>query len=399
MAQAVSAVLQAAAATKNFGGSTRNRRDLTPKRHNATAYMRGSGMIGGLRRLPLRVAALVLLVGSIGSASAQFVSGSQAPSSQPLSPSFDSGALAPGSGTFTAPGASLASPGPDASVLGPHDGLSPLPGEIPSLVPNSPGGLGLPLNSGLVGLRVNARFGRDAPPITGGLHWRVYPDKPDKKGKFHLIRQDTKAAPTFVLPPGSYIVHADFGLASAVKRVRLRAETVRETFDIEAGGLKLKGQVGDVAIPPGQISFKIYAGSQFDAGEKPLVASRVMTGELVLLPEGTYNIVSNYGHANAVVRSDIRVQAGKLTDVTVTHQAAIITLKLVNERGGEALANTAWSVLTPGGDVIKESIGAFPRVILADGEYRVIARNDGRIFEHGFKVHSGVDGEVEVLAR
>ena len=42
----------------------------------------------------------------------------------------------------------------------------------------------------------------------------------------------------------------------------------------------------------------------------------------------------------------------------------------MNERGGEARANTQWSVLTPGGDVIKESIGAFPRVILAEGEYR-----------------------------
>ena len=66
-----------------------------------------------------------------------------------------------------------------------------------------------------------------------------------------------------------------------------------------------------------------------------------MTGDVVLVPEGTYYIVSNYGDGNAVVRSDIRVQAGKLTDITVTHRAAAITLKLVSERGGEALANTA----------------------------------------------------------
>ena len=98
-----------------------------------------------------------------------------------------------------------------------------------------------------------------------------------------------------------------------------------------------------------------------------------MTGDMVLVPEGTYHIVSNYGDANSTVRSDIRVEVGKLTDTTVNHRAAIITLKLVNERGGEARANTQWSVLTPGGDVIKESIGAFPRVILAEGEYRVVA--------------------------
>jgi hypothetical protein len=71
----------------------------------------------------------------------------------------------------------------------------------------------------------------------------------------------------------------------------------------------------------------------------------------------------------------------------------------VNERGGEARANTQWSVLTPGGDVIKESIGAFPRVILAEGEYRAMARNDNRTYEGAFRVVNGVDGEVEVIAR
>jgi hypothetical protein len=93
------------------------------------------------------------------------------------------------------------------------------------------------------------------------------------------------------------------------------------------------------------------------------------------------------------------VQAAKLTDATVTHRAAIITLKLVNEKGGEAIADTQWSVLTPGGDVIKESIGAFPRVILAEGEYRAIARNDNRTYEGDFRVVNGVDSEVEIIAR
>ena len=52
----------------------------------------------------------------------------------------------------------------------------------------------------------------------------------------------------------------------------------------------------------------------------------------MLLPEGSYHVVSNYGNSNATVRSDIRVQSGKLTDVVVNHRAAVITLKLVNER-------------------------------------------------------------------
>jgi hypothetical protein len=166
--------------------------------------------------------------------------------------------------------------------------------------------------------------------------------------------------------------------------------------------LRIEGRVGASKIPQNQISFAIYKGSQFDVGERASLVPNVAAGDVVLLPEGTYYIISNYGDAtsvaNSVVRSDIRVQAGKLTDVIITHRAAVITLKLVSDRGGEALANTAWSVITPGGDVIKESIGAFPRVVLSEGEYRAIAKNEGKVYERPFNVVNGVDGEVEVVA-
>jgi hypothetical protein len=254
--------------------------------------------------------------------------------------------------------------------------------------------------AGQAALALAARFGRDMPTITGGLVWRIYGSRPDQTGAFRLIKEDKGAAPMLALPPGGYVVHVGFGLASATKPVQLRAgETAREVFELPAGGLRIEGHVGDARIPTGQISFNVYKGSQFEPGDKRPIAQSVITGDLVLMPEGTYHIVSNYGDANSVVRSDIRVQAGKLTDAIVTHRAAIITLKLVNERGGEALANTQWSVLTPGGDVIKESIGAFPRVILAEGDYRAIARNENKTYERQFKVITGVDGEVEVLAR
>jgi hypothetical protein len=251
--------------------------------------------------------------------------------------------------------------------------------------------------AGQAALAVSARFGRDLPGISGGLHWRVY--RTEANGIPRIVKEDKGSAPTFVLPPGAYVVNVGFGLASVTKAVQLRAERMSDVFEIPAGGLRIEGRVGDAKIPPGQISFDLYKGSQFETGDKRPIATSIATGDLVLVPEGTYHIVSNYGDANATVRSDIRVQVGKLTDTTVNHRAAIITLKLVNERGGEARANTQWSVLTPGGDVIKESIGAFPRVILAEGEYRAIARNDSKTFEGEFRVVNGVDREVEVIAR
>jgi hypothetical protein len=283
--------------------------------------------------------------------------------------------------------------GPPTPLL-PSAPLAPAPPPPPVIATPAP-----PPPPPQASLAVSARFGREPAVINGGLLWRVYPDKPDAGGGFRVIKEDRSATPTFTLPPGGYVVHVTFGLASAVKRVQLRPEPSREVFEIAAGGARFEGRVGDSKIPAGQISFDVYPGSQFEPGEKRRVAQDVATGDVVLLPEGAYYVVSNYGDGNAVVRSDIRVQAGKLIDVTVNHRAAVITLKLVGERGGEALANTSWTVLTPGGDVIKEAVGAFPRVILAEGDYVVIARNDGKVYNRNFKVDPGFDREIEVVAQ
>jgi hypothetical protein len=316
---------------------------------------------------------LVLLIAAAPATARAQVRNLVAPQSAPLPPGAGRGS----------PGATLV---PEA-MTPPRTMAPPLAQSAP-IVP-----------AGQVALAVSARYGRDAPPIGSGLIWRVYAGRPDQSGLFRLVREDKAAAPTFVLPAGSYVVHVSFGLASAVRPVQLRSETVREVFDLPAGAMRIEGRVGDIRIPAGQISFDIYKGSQFDTAQRRPIAQSVMTGDVVLVPEGTYYIVSNYGDGNAVVRSDVRVQAAKLTDIVVTHRAAVITLKLVSESGGEALANTQWTVLTPGGDVIKESIGAFPRVVLAEGDYRAIARNEGKSFARDFKVITGVDGEVEVVAQ
>ena len=304
-------------------------------------------------------------------------------------------------GSPTQPPAGPVTPGTPTMVTPPA--AAPPPAlAVPAAPPPSPAApaqSSLVVPPGQVALMVSARFGRDPPTIPGALHWRVYADRPDPNGVFRVIKEDRTASPTFVLPPGGYVVDVSFGLANTAKRVQLRADTVKEIFEIPAVGARFEGRVGDSRIPPGQISFDVYPGSQFEPGDKRPLVRDVATAELVLLPEGTYYVVSNYGDGNAVMRSDIRVQAGKLTDVTINHRAAVITLKLVADRGGEALANTAWSVLTPGGDVIKESIGAFPRVILAEGDYVAIARNEGKVFTRDFKVEPGFDREIEVLAK
>ena len=336
-------------------------------------------------RSALALALALVALGWASPSQAQLFSDRPPPVPPGLVPDVPSGgaiSLAPPSGPASAPN------------LPPTLTQPPVSGVTPPVAPPP-----IASTPGQAVLSLSARYGKDLPVVNSGLVWRVFTDRPDDTGTFKLVREERGATPNIVLPPGGYVVHVTLGLVSAVRPVTLRADTAKESFVLPAGGLRIEGRVGGSRIPQNQISFAIYKGSQFEAAERAALLPNVAAGDVVLVPEGTYYIVSNYGDANSVVRSDIRVQAGKLTDVIVTHRAAVITLKLVSDKGGEALANTAWSVLTPGGDIIKETVGAFPTVVLSEGDYVVVARNEGKIYNREFKVESGFDREIEVLAR
>jgi hypothetical protein len=259
-------------------------------------------------------------------------------------------------------------------------------------------------------LNLAARYSADGPNVNRSLHWRVFTERPGTDQPLTLVSESQDATPNFQLPPGRYVVHAAYGLASFAQRVNL-TENMRETLVVNAGGLRLHGRVGETVIQPQKLRFDVYEGNflQRTAGEgkkkrtlrseRPPVIRGVLPGDVVLLPAGTYYVQSTYGEGNSTITADVRIESGRLTDATVHHRAAQITLRLVHATGGEALANTSWSILTPGGDSIKEFIGAFPSIVLADGEYVAVARHDGRTYQANFRVVAGRDREVEVLAR
>lgn len=246
-------------------------------------------------------------------------------------------------------------------------------------------------------LAVSAVLGGQAGPIRAGLTWRVFRDSNTDEPPV-LVQQSDSSSPVFTLEPGVYFVHAAYGLASATKRVVMGTAPASESLVINAGGLVLSGNIGDTLIPPDRLSFNIYVPIGNDP-EGRLVLENARAGTLIRLPEGTYRVVSNYGDSNAIQTADLKVEAGKVTDATLRHKAATITLKLVIQAGSEALANTTFSVLTPGGDTIREAIGAFPSMTLAEGEYVVIARNAGKVYTQEFVVKSGLDRDVEVLVK
>lgn len=254
-----------------------------------------------------------------------------------------------------------------------------------------------PRGSGEVTLA--AKLTGDGQDIGRGLVWRVFRPEAGPDGKLPLVASAQGGTSLFHLDPGSYLVHASFGRAGATKRITVTREPKQESVVLDAGGLKLDAVLeGGVRIPPAKLRFSIYEAQPEADGDRPLIVPDVRPNVVVRLNSGIYHIVSNYGSVNAVIRSDIRVEAGKLTEATVEHRAAEVTLKLVREEGGEAIADTAWSVLTNSGDPVRESVGAFASMVLAEGDYTVVAKNRDRIYQRDFTVAGGRNKDVEVIA-
>ncbi len=244
-----------------------------------------------------------------------------------------------------------------------------------------------------------AQLTADSPDISRGISWRVYRPEPDDDGKLPLVAHGTGGNYALNLEPGSYLVHAAFGRAGATKRITVGLERKRENLVLDAGGLQLQAFLaGGGRIRADKLSFSIYEAEEDARGNRALVVKDVSPGEVVRLNAGTYHVVSQYGDVNASIRSDIRVEAGKLTEATVEHKAAEITLKLVRDQNGEAIADTSWSILTDNGDIVEERVGAFASMVLAEGNYTAVANNRDRIYQQDFEVVGGRNDDVEVLA-
>lgn len=249
-------------------------------------------------------------------------------------------------------------------------------------------------------LALSATLVDEGPTIGSGLVWRVYSAQPNENGQYPLIVKTDQALPNLQLSTGSYVVHAAYGRAQATRLVSIDTEPLAETLNLNAGGLRLWADLGrGVSNVVSNVAFKVYSTEKDEYGESTAITDVASIGKVLRLSAGAYHVVSQYGNANATVRADVKVEPGKITDATIIHRAANVTMKLVNEAGGEALANTTWNVLTPGGDTVIESIGAFPTHVLAAGDYEAIARHEGQVYNKTFNVEPGIDREVELVAQ
>ncbi len=310
--------------------------------------------------------------------------------SAPARPAPPGGSWAPiAPGTAAAPGApALKGPVPDRTVPAVSN---------TTVIPRSGG----EARTGGVAIRLEAQLTEEGQSIDQTLLWRVFRARAGADGKFPLVSEHKEAAPNLRLDPGDYIVNAALGRANLTRRITVSAgKAATERFVLNAGGLRIAALLaGGETAPDKTVAVDIYSDERDQLGQRVKVLGPIRPGVVVRLNAGIYQIVSTYGDANAIVRADVTVEPGKLTEAGVSHGGGKITFKLVDRAGGDALADTQWSIASAAGETVKETAGALPTHILAAGAYSVSARRDGRSYRRDFTVRTGETAEVELLAQ
>jgi len=276
--------------------------------------------------------------------------------------------------------------------------VSPKESAAPARAPAAPAPPGAG-QSAPVPVTFKALLTEAGPQVKTGLIWRVFAPQPGANGARKLVSTHHEAMPTAALDPGEYLVNAAYGLSNLTKKIKVeRGRSLEETFVLNTGGLKLAAVLaGGAALPASSVHFDILSDEEDQFGNRHKILDDAKPGVVIRLNAGAYHLVSTYGDANATVRADVTVEPGKITEATVKHAAAPVTFKLVQSPGGEALADTKWSVLTSTGDVVKENTGALPTHILAIGDYAVVANHNGASYTNKFSVASGQAKQIEVV--
>lgn len=250
---------------------------------------------------------------------------------------------------------------------------------------------------GKQGIAVKAQITEALEPIEQKVHWAVY--QRDKAGSknWRKVAEKSKAATSFELETGSYVVRAAYGHASAAIAVRVETGKIANTTVIfNAGGLRIKSSLAFIKPPKGQKPS--VALTKLGHGDGGLELQAIEPGKIIRLNAGPYRLTSKFGDVNAETSTELIIKPGLLTDVKINHKAALAQFKLVAKQGGKALGKTNWQLRNDKGKILKEVTGIEPMHILAPGDYQLTAERNNKKYSARFTVGIGDTKSIEVLA-
>ena len=256
---------------------------------------------------------------------------------------------------------------------------------------------------GSEGLGLVAKLASDSPPLEANIKWEIYNFKKSSDGNRSQILTSEVAQPTLPLSPGKYIVRAVFGISSTAKVVTISpAQITDATFILNTGGIRVKPLLIAGEPPAGKLSQQwIFlnppTGSTSSA---QLIATANDPNEIHQLSAGIYELISRFGTANAVVKTNVTISPGLLTEVEISHKAGIVQFKLLKKRrGGEELTGASWKLFDDEGNEVARDFAAASGEIIAPGRYKVTALYNDNTYTKMFNIKPGRKKLIEVVVK
>jgi hypothetical protein len=232
-------------------------------------------------------------------------------------------------------------------------------------------------------LALSARLTTMSLHVARDVAWQVRNDAGE------LILDATANELESPLPPGEYVVEAQYGAVSLRETVRLiPGNSVTVNFVLNAGGLRVLPTVKGLDSADIKPKTMVYALAGIDQGK--LVAHSEQSGELLKLPAGQYRVETRMGEGNATAVTDVRIRPGKMSAIEVSHQAGLAHLSFV----GAPDATVTWDIRPIDGIKIASLSGITQKLALKPGTYLAEAHVNGEILTAKFKIEAGEQRDI-----
>ncbi|WP_397382005.1 VWA domain-containing protein [Prosthecobacter sp.] len=212
-------------------------------------------------------------------------------------------------------------------------------------------------------------------PFEREVSWDLF-GPADAEGNRAKVSFSYEAKPFLQVAPGTYLLTATRGNASASVEVTVKEGTPQEVKVIlGSGNLKLSA-INAEGLPPiaKDVSWDLFSPPDAEGQRKKLGFSYEAQPKMTL-PSGPCLVVATYGNAKG--QKEIEVKAGETQDIVVLIGSGKLKLSVILEEGGTALTkDVAWDVFGEADaegnrPKIANSYDAQPTLSLPAGKYQV----------------------------